>query len=179
MLRILHLFALFYLFCLFLQAQKNQDEITFFAQIEHENQSLYAGDSCVVSIILYSNVAFLDIRCTSTPLKVKGGYAHLLSQSQRVQRRVVRNNQIYMALVWQQWMVGSDNIGKIQFSPLQFEAEFPKVKIPEDPFFRFFYGTQEVGRLKRKCKMDTYTLPVQEKPKRSTREILQSGAQVA
>ena len=162
-----------------LSARPPQDEITFFAQIEHDNRPLYAGDSCVVSIVLYSPAPFRDVRCTSASLKVRGGHARLLPQGQRTQQRVVKDNRFYMAMVWQQWVVGSEDVGKLQFSPLQFEGEFSKVEMPDDPFDRFFYGPQETGRVKRKCKMNAYTLPVLEKPKRSTREILQSGGQVA
>lgn len=171
-------------FCSFpLMAQKTpkdqapKDEVVFFARVVPEREQLFAGDSCLVNIVLYSSHDFADVEKKPEVVTVKGGRARLLPRrSSPVPFRVQMEEGIFNAVVWQQYVVGRDDVGNIRFSTPTFNATFAIIEMSDDPFERFFgFGQRNQRLVKAKCKLDAFTLPVVERPKRSSQDILQSG----
>lgn len=159
------------------QGKEKQDKVVFFARILPERPEIYAGDSCVVSLVLYSNLAFADIQQKPENLTIKGGRARLLPRySPPTPFHVQMEGGVFNAVVWQQYVVGRDEVGKIRFSSPTFNATFVVVEPSDDPFERFFgFAPRQQRLVKGQCKLDAFTLPVVERPKRSSQDILQSG----
>lgn len=161
-----------------------KDGAVFFARCECNRNQIIAGDSIFVDVVLYSNLPFRDAECLTKQPKIKGGTARALPMNrQRQQQKVRLESGIFYAIVWQRYVVGSDTPCNIQFPQMQFSAELLEYEEPQyDPFdpFGFFQRPQRKARtIKSQCKSDAYSLPVVARPKRSTQEVLSSGATVA
>lgn len=159
------------------KASKDKEDVVFFARVVTEREQLFAGDSCLVNIVLYSSLPFADVEKDPEVISVKGGRARLLPRRSRpTPFRIQMEEGIFNAVVWQQYIVGRDDVGKIRFSTPTFHATFGIVEMSDDPFERFFgFGQRNLRLVKAKCKLDAFTLPVVERPKRSSQDILQSG----
>lgn len=156
---------------------QEKEKLVFFARVEPDRQEVYTGDSCLVSIVLYANYPFKKIDDKQSQLRVRGGHARLLPMStSRWQRQVQVENTLYYALVWQQYVVGSEKEGQTRLSGLHFKGEFSIIYESPDLFDHFFgNGRREVGQLTGNCQLTPYSLQFTHPPKRSTQEMLRSG----
>lgn len=160
------------------------DKVEFFARYECAKENIIAGDSIKVNLVLYCDQPFESANCTTKTIKVKGGHSRTIDINNRQQQRVKLSKGIYYAILWQGFVVGSDEVGNIKFPEVQFDASFVIYENDNsyDPFFDpfgFFGNSRRKSHtVKAKGKADSYTLPVIEKPKRSTQEVISSGGRV-
>ena len=180
------LFLLILLFCSAQAVQaKGKDEVRFFARYECSKENVLVGDSVVVNVVLYASQPFQQADCKTKTPKIKGGHSRLLpSRGERQQQRVRLEDGIYYGIIWERYMVGSDEVESIRFPELQFEGTFIIYEDeydyePLDPFGFFSRPTRKSHTTEASCKSSTYTLPVVARPKRSTQEVISSGGQVA
>lgn len=164
---------------------KTKEKITFFAQYECSKPSVTVGDSVVVNLVLYSSHAFQDVSCKSKKYKINGGHSRrITARGQRQQQQVRRDDGIYYAIIWDRFVVGSDAEANICFPALKFEGKFIVYDSdyeyePVDPFGFFSRPTRKSHNEDAYCKSTKFKLPVVKRPKRSTREVLSSGGNVA
>lgn len=153
---------------------------TFFAKYEVERDALVAGDSMRVNLWLYASQPFRDVQLAAKTPKVKGGKARAVAMGQRSQRTVRLPEGVFYEMLWQQYVVASEEVGEIRFLPTRLDAKLAIIEYNPDPFAQFFgEGTREVGLVKTKCKTPALHIEVKERPKRSTQEIIHSGGRVA
>lgn len=158
----------------------------FFARYECQRENVTVGDSVVVQLVVYSRHPFHQARCLTQKPKIKGGKARELKlQGERQQQKVRLSDGVYYAILWSRYMAGSDDVCTIRFPEISFEAElvvYDQDSAPSyNPFdpFGFFSQPERKSRVVRsKCKSEEFTLPVQQRPKRSTQDVIKSGAKV-
>lgn len=160
-----------------------QNSVEVFARYECQRDEVIQGDSTVVNIVVYSNLPFQRVKCANQKVKIKGGNTRLLPRrGERQQQQVRTGRGVYYAILWDSYIVGSNRVETIKFPELKFEVELQEYETYHDPFdpFGFFSRPQRTGRIiEGNCKIPTFTLPVIERPKRSTQEAISSGSQVA
>lgn len=177
------IFILFAL--LFSLPSSAKDDIDLFARYECSRENIIAGDSIRVNVVIYCNHPFQKAVCTTKNIKVKGGHSRLMQRrGDREQQRVRLNQGVYYAILWDSYVVGSSQVENIKFPELQFDCDIEVIEQEEsyDPFdpFSFFHRPQRKSHIASgHCKCPSYTLPVVERPKRSTQEAISSGIQVA
>lgn len=162
-----------------------EDGVELFARYECSGDNIIAGDSTLVNVVLYCNYPFSQAECTTKNIKIKGGHSRLVERrGQRQQQRVRLQQGIFYAIVWDTYVVGSSRVEDLKFPELRFDCKV-EIKEGEDyysPFdpFGFFSRPQRKSRVvEDHVKCPAFTLPVVERPKRSTQEAIRSGSQVA
>lgn len=164
---------------------KGKDEVRFFARYECSQENAIVGDSVIVNLVLYANQPFQKADCKTKSVKIKGGHSRPVSiYGERQQQRVRLDDGIYYGLIWQSYVVGSDEVEQIYFPEQQFEATFIIYENeydyePIDPFGFFSRPTRKTHSAEGSCKSSSFTLHVKARPKRSTKEVISSGGQVA
>lgn len=162
----------------------DKDNIDFFVRCESAKTSITAGDSILVNVVLYSSHPFQKADCTTKNIKIKGGHSRLVPRrGDRQQQKVRLEGGIYYAIVWQQYMVGSDKVEEIRIPEMHFDATFvvydsEEMYSPFDPFGFFSAPRRKSHTATSRCKSDPYTISVEARPKRSTQEVISSGARV-
>lgn len=163
----------------------DEDEVDVFAQYECKGDNVVQGDSIVVNVVIYSSQPFQRAACTTKNAKIKGGHSRLMERNfERQQQRVRLNRGVYYAILWDSYVVGSSAVENIKFPELQFDLELEvsdgEAYIdPFDPFGFFGRPKRRSHVVKRRVKTSPFTLPVIEKPKRSTQEAIKSGSRIA
>lgn len=180
------IYIIFLLLCPALSIHaKGKDEVRFFARYECNRENVLVGDSVVVNLVLYANQPFQKADCKTKAPKIKGGHSRVLPiRGERQQQRVRLEDGIYYGLIWERYVVGSDEVESIRFPEQQFEATFIIYEDeynyePLDPFGFFSRPTRKSHTAEGSCKSSTFSLPVVARPKRSTQEVISSGGQVA
>lgn len=163
----------------------DKDAVDVFARYECQRDNVIIGDSVLVNVVLYSAAPFRKAECTTKNIKTKGGIVRQLPRrGDRQQQRVRLSQGVYYAIVWESYMVASNKVEDVKFPALQFSYEV-EVSYGEeyyDPFdpFGFFHAPRRQTRPENgRCQCPTFTLPVTEKPKRSTQEAISSGSRIA
>jgi len=137
------------------------------------------GDSTLVSFVLYSDAEFQKVVCKTKKLKIKRGSLRKLDVNRaRSGGRARYQNRIYNTLIWSQYMVASDDVGKIVVPPLEFECVLRVYQQSNDPFDRFFNRRRSYKDVEMKTKSEETTIEVIEKPRKNTNELLKSGGKV-
>lgn len=159
-------------------------DVRLFARYEPARETLTEGDSLQVNVVLYSNCPFQRAECTTKNIKIKGGHSRLLPRrGDRQQQRVRLAEGIFYAILWDTYVVGNDRTGSIKFPALQFDCEVEVTdevyNEPFDPFGFFSRPRHKTHKVKTQCKCPAFELPVTERPKRSTLEVISSGGKVA
>lgn len=171
-----------FLFSLFMVCRANkQDEVTFFARIIPEQNALFVGDSCLVNIVLYSSHPFSEVKSSPERLRVKNGHVRLLPHLKlRAQERVIVDNKIFYAMVWQRFVVSSDKKGEIRFASMKFIGEFMADEASTRLLEQFFGGLPHTPqKIRSNCKLPVFSLPVKPRPKRSTQQMMSASNRVA
>lgn len=164
-------------------AAKGNTEV--FARYECARESVIAGDSTLVNIVLYSNHPIKNVKCLTKNIKVKGGESRLQPRyGDRQQQRVRLGQGVYYAILWDSFMVGSSRVENIKFPEVEFDCTVEVYEEEEyiDPFdpFGFFGRPQRKSHTEEgRCKAPAFTLPIIERPKRSTQEAISSGSRIA
>lgn len=160
-------------------------EADVFARYECQRENIVVGDSVLVNVVIYSSAPFRKAECTTKNPKIKGGTWRLLPRrGDRQQQRVRLSQGVYYAIVWDSYMVSSAKIEEVKFPDLQFNYEVEVAYGEEyyDPFdpFGFFHAPRRQTRPESgKVKCPAFSLPIIEKPKRSTQDAISSGSRIA
>lgn len=183
----LKLFLMFLLCCSmsgmrsYAQIRSSELKADFFAEISANRDSLVVGDSCVVSVVLYSNLPFESVEQTPRKIQFPKDLRVTLLSTERTQQQVRTARGVYYALVWQHYRVSRNDVGRIVWPQQQFTAELGIYEVIDDGFggfFSFAPTMRLVDKRKAKCKTPKFSLPVVEGVKRSTQDLLRSGRQV-
>ena len=150
----------------------------FFTEISADRDSVIVGDSCVVSVVLYSNLPFESVEQSPRKVQFTRDLRVTLLSTDRTQQQVSTAHGMYYALVWQHYRVCRKDVGHIVWPQQQFTAELGIYEVIDDGFggFLSFSPTMRlVEKRKTKCKTPKFSLPVVERIKRSTQDLLRSG----
>lgn len=179
------LITLFYCFpkdqSIYAQRASTKIKADFYAEISSERDSLVVGDSCLVSVILYANLPFESVEQKPRNIVFPKDVHVTPIQTDRTQQQVRTARGVYYALVWQHYRVSRKDVGQIVCPEHQFTAELGLYQAVDDGFLDFFSFAPSMHLVEKRkaiCKTPKYSLPVVERPKRNTQEILRSGRQV-
>lgn len=155
-------------------ADKPKQEVETFGRIEARAEQIYRGDSLVVSYVLYSSAPFSDIAPKAELKKVKNATFRPLSVGGRLsQNRVRENGKIYYRMVVASYSVAPTGSGNVVMPELTYEALFRFRKSTGSLLEEFFGHGGEVIEQTEKIKIPSLKLSVVEKPRRSTREMME------
>lgn len=181
-----HLFI--FIFCLSTlttaATAKGNDDIDIFARYECQREHIYVGDSILVNLVIYANHPFMQAENTSKVTKFRGGHVRTISQrGERQQQKVRLEKGIYYAIIWQQYIAGSDIVENIRFPEQQFDVTLQVYNSevqysPLDPFGFFTQPQRKSHKVKSRCKSRSFSLSILPLPKRSTQEIISSGGKI-
>lgn len=160
-------------------AQEQQP--TCYAKIELSPTPKYVGDSCLVNLILYANLPFVEYHPKSSASQdIKGGtLRHTGDGTVTAQQQVRDNGQTKFAFVARQYVLRCESTGKITLPIQKFEVQLGTYVVEEDPYDFFAPSRLRlVQRHRLKIKSPQHTLEISERPKRTTREVMRSGQQV-
>lgn len=179
------IFFVLFLSPLSASAAEDEDGVMLFARYEPAHETVTAGDSVKVNLVLYCNCAFQRAECATKNIKIKGGHSRQLPRrGERQQLRVRLSDGVYYAILWDTYMVGREKPGEISFPQLQFDCEVEVLErevyvAPFDPFGFFSSPRHKSHKAKARCKCPAFELPVIERPNRSIQEVISSGGRVA
>lgn len=155
----------------------------FFARIVPQSNSLIAGDSMLVSVVLYAEYPIAKAECTNT-FRVKarkGGKAtarRLSINRDATASRSREGRRVYYTLVWDQYVVAAEGIDEFTVQPLKFKATLQQVISMPDLFDQMMGAQPEVRNVSASCTSEAYTFTTKEKPRRSTSDAIRSGSTV-
>ena len=155
----------------------------FFARIVPQSNSLIAGDSMLVSVVLYAEHPIARAECTNT-FRVKarkGGKAtarRLSINRDATASRSREGRRIYYTLVWDQYVVAAEGVDEFTVQPLKFKATLQQVISMPDFFDQMMGAQPEVRNVSASCTSEAYTFSTKEKPRRSTSDAVRSGSTV-
>lgn len=173
-----HLATLWIALCLALPtmaAEKGELQI----RIVPDRNEIYAGDSMLVSVVLYASAPIAKAEC-STDFSVKGK-CHVRKidiNRNATAGRVREGRKIYYTLVWAQYVVAPTRTGSFAIAPQKFKATLQEVVSMPDLFDQMMGAQPKYRELKAEAASDTYNFTVTEKPLRSTQEMMQGGGTV-
>ena len=175
--RLLTIFLLFGTF----SAQAQREKPQCYAKIELSHTPKYVGDSCLVSIVLYANLPFVEFKPKdSTKQKIKGGtLRHTADGVVDNQQQVRDKGKTMFAFIARQYVLRCESVGKVELPGQKFEVQLGTYVI-EKNLYDFFSPSRLrlVERHRLKAKSPQQTLEIEERPKRTTREVMRSGQQV-
>lgn len=143
------------------------------------HEQVYAGDSCLASIVLYSTLPFLEVKGDIPTLRTKGGRARLVAENRTQQDRIRTKRGLFYRLVLQQYVVGSEEVGKLQLPKQRYKVTLGIYRANNHPF-DFFFGSepQLVKTITTNISLPLHQLAVVSIPKRNTQDMIRSGQHV-
>ena len=152
---------------------------TFFVRIMPDRTTLYAGDSMLVSVVLYASAPIAKAECT-TDFSVKGkcDVRKLNIDRNATAGRTREGREVYYTLVWSQYVVAPSKVGSYTIPTQRFKATLQQVVSMPDLFDQMMGATPKYREIKAECTSKPFTFEVKEKPLRTTREMMRSGAGV-
>lgn len=153
---------------------------TFFVRIMPDRNTLYVGDSMLVSIVLYASAPIAKAECT-TNFSIKGGNCgvrKLNINRDATANRVREGQNIYYTLVWNQYVVAPTKTGRYTVPTQKFKATLQQVESMPDLFDQMMGITPKYREEKVIGTSEPYTFEVTSKPLRSTQEMMRSGTGV-
>lgn len=174
---------IFFLFvlCATFQLSAKDNAPAFFARIIPDRPQVTAGDSMLISVVLYAQYPIAQAECTST-FQVNGkGKATCRSRRLPINRdatanRVRENGHTYFTLVMDQYVVAPSAPASYSIQPLKFKAKLQEVVSMPDLFDQMMGAMPEYKNHNVQTTSSTFTFEAQPKPTRSTKEMIRSGA---
>lgn len=149
----------------------------FFVRILSDREQVYAGDSMLVSVVLYAPHPITQAEAKDN-FKVSGGKCGLRPLSinrNATAGRVREGQQVYYTLVWAQYVVSPSSTGKYKISSVKFDATLQQTVRMPDLFDQMMGARPEYKEISVSAKSDVFTFEVKEKPLRSTRDMMRTG----
>lgn len=152
----------------------NQGE-QLFARIIPDRETIYAGDSLLVSIVLYATSPIAKAEC-STDFAVKGKCTTRKIDINRnaTAGRTREGRTVYYTLVWNQYVIAPTQPGKLTIPTQKFKATLQKVVSMPDLFDQMMGAQPEYKEIKVQGSSEPFTIEVTEKPRRSTQEMMRN-----
>lgn len=171
-----------YLFILLLSAcslyAKGERESEFFARILPDRSEVYAGDSMLVSVVLYASAPIAEAQCSSQFTingKKRARVRKLNINRNATASRIRENNKVYYTLVWAQYVVAPTSTGTYTIPSLKFSGTLQYADYIPDLFDQMMGARPQYHKKEVKGKAPDFTFEVKEKPLRSTQDIMRSG----
>lgn len=148
-------------------------EEEFFARIVADRETVYAGDSMLVSVVLYASQPIAKAECGSA-FKVSGNCRtrQLNINRDATAGRTREGRKVYYTLVWTQYVVAPQRTGTYTIAAQKFKGTLQQVVRMPDLFDQMMGARPEYRETKVKGESKTFTFEVKEKPLRSTQEML-------
>lgn len=154
-------------------ADKPKQKVETFGRIEARAEQIFRGDSLVVSYVLYSTAPFSGIAQDAKLKKVKNAnFRHLPTGGRLSQNRVREDGKIYYRLVVASYSVVPTGNADVVMPELTYEA-IVSFRQSSGSLLEDFFGGGGVIEQIEKIKTPSLKLPVVEKPRRSTREMME------
>ena len=152
---------------------------TFFARVIPDRQEIYAGDSMLVSIVVYSEAPIEKAEClTNFSVKEKCTMRKLDINRDATVSRVREGNHVYYTLVWSQYVFAPREAGNYTIPVQKFKASLRKVISMPDMFDQMMGARPEYKTVKVQGESKALTIRVVERPLRTTQEMMRSGSGV-
>lgn len=166
--------------------KKVADGITLFAvaSLPQGEDQVFLGDSVVVTLTLYSNVNFENIKNKSTKQpSVKHATVHRYRPGRRLSQDVaVYQGKRYYAVAAEQYVLTPSDLGELTFPAQQYDVVLGvqiRSNDPFDPFGSFFpFGRSQTQQVKNSCSSAPLKIKVTKRPRKTILELQQSGAMV-
>ena len=156
--------------------ERNERANATFARVYCDYDRLVVGDSCVISYVIYATSPFVMVENLSKA-RVKNGKVRPLPLRRQHLQRVREQGKVYYALLVEEYVVMTKNVGKLVIAPRDYEVEL-SIEEYADPFDSFFAPPSKVRKVKLNGESERFVLNVIERPMRTTRQMLRSGLEV-
>ena len=161
-------------------AAKGSDA-AFFARIIPDRQQVIAGDSMLLSVVLYAEYPIAQAECTNAFTITNKGKNACRSRRLSINRdatasRVRENGRIFYTLVLDQYVVAPSVAATYSVQPLKIKAKLQEVVRMPDLFDQMMGARPEYKAHDVNGTSEVFTFEAKPKPQRSTEEILRSGA---
>lgn len=171
--------ALFILLLLISLPLSAAEKKTLFARIMPDREQVYAGDSMLVSVVLYSSAPIAKAEClTNLSVKGKCTLRKLDINRDATAGRTRYEGLIYYTLVWNQYVFAPQKAGDYTIPVQKFKATLHKIVRVPDIFDQMMGAQPEYREIKLQGESKSFTIHVTNRPLRSTREMMQGGAGV-
>lgn len=152
----------------------NHDE-RLFARIITDRETIYAGDSMLVSVVIYATSPIAKAEC-ATDFTIKGKCATRKLDINRdaTASRTREGRNIYYTLVWNQYVVAPTQTGKMTIPTQKFKATLQRIVSMPDIFDQMMGVQPEYKEIKVQGCSEPFTFEVTEKPRRSTQEMMRN-----
>ena len=149
-----------------------------FARILPDREQVYAGDSVLLSVVLYASDPIAKAESTTTfGVKGKASVRKLNINRNATAGRTRENGRLYYTLVWNQYVVAPTQPGTYTIGVQKFKATLQQVIAMPDLFDHIMGEKTQYRELKVHGSSPTFTFEVKQKPLRSTQEMLRSSKQ--
>lgn len=156
-----------------IQAQNPTTKPDCFIRTIIQKPELVQGDSTLISFIFYTNGELLGTTYSSEPLQIKGATVRKLNlPRQNRNGRTIWNNRLYNTYLWAQYVVTTDVVKKLTIPSIDILAAIRIYDGNADPFAGFFSNNWKSTDYNVKVKSGKAQIKVQEKPKKTTLEII-------
>lgn len=149
-----------------------------FARILPDREQVYAGDSVLLSVVLYASDPIAKAESTTTfGVKGKASVRKLNINRNATAGRTRENGRFYYTLVWNQYVVAPTQPGTYTIGVQKFKATLQQVIAMPDLFDQMMGAQPQYREVKVQGSSPTFTFEVKQKPLRSTQEMMRSSKQ--
>lgn len=145
-------------------------------RIVADRETVYAGDSVLLSVVLYASAPIAKAECaTNFSVSGKCRVRKIDINRNATASRVREGRKIYYTLVWAQYVVSPEKTGQFSVPSQKFKTILQQVVRMPDLFDQMMGARPEYKELKATASSEVYKFEVREKPLRSTQEIMRGG----
>ena len=148
-----------------------------FARILPDREQVYAGDSVLLSVVLYADPIAKAESTTTFGVKGKASVRKLNINRNATAGRTRENGRLYYTLVWNQYVVAPTQPGTYTVGVQKFKATLQQVIAMPDLFDQMMGAQPQYREVKVQGSSPTFTFEVKQKPLRSTQEMMRSSKQ--
>ena len=145
-----------------------------------EDYELLTGDSCLVTVTVYSDLPFSDVECTKEPhFKGAASVRTLRQYREKTQQRQMVEGRVYYAVRLSQVVVAApEKKGEIVMKGGSYKAQF-LVYDEEPDFFDEFFGRQPKHHYEKgTAKGEDLKIKIIAPPPVTTQELLKRGGNI-
>lgn len=148
----------------------------FMVRVLPDRPEVYAGDSMLVSVVLYAEHPIAQAECkTDFQIKGKCRVRRLNIHREATAGRVREGQHIYYTLVWAQYVIAPEKVGTYTLPAQKFDAVLNEVVSMPDFFDQMMGARPEYREHKASAKSHPFKFEVKPKPLRSTIEMMRHG----
>ena len=168
--KVLLLSVIFICFFLTVTAQSNSD---CFVRIYPDKETIYEGDSLLVSVVLHSIYPIHQAEETCHfKYKGNGTVRPLCIHKDNAAGQTRIDKKLYYTLVWEQYMIAPKHSGNFEFFSPQFKAILREITDMPSWIDQMMGAEPKYKDHSVKAKSTSYKFKVKEKPLRTTEEMM-------